>query len=404
MLHLDSVALWDIENWRSTQSLRAEVAGNAELESAAFSPDGLLVISGYSNGALRLWNLAGQVESRRFATDGTGLAAVAVSPDGRRLLAGDMAGTVTLWDVERGEVIHRLEGDPVNVNPNCIAFSPDGKRALVGSGDAFGGTDARSLVLWDIETAQEIRRFEGHRSILRSVALSPDGRMALSGSQADFDDYEDDLFLWDVATGEQIRRFDYDRDTTSIVFSADGKRALTGSAWLKNLTLWDVASGQEILRFEGHTNMVFDVAFGPGETTALSASADGSLLLWDVATGEVIRRYLGHEVAWSVDVSPDGRYILSGSMDGEIILWDFETAAELRRFRGHTELVTELVFSPDGQTAFSVSLDGALIEWRISALPLNEMIDWTYANRYVRELTCEEREKYRVEPLCEVVD
>jgi WD40 repeat protein len=106
-------------------------------------------------------------------------------------------------------------------------------------------------------------------------------------------------------------------------------------------------------------------------------------------------------MVWSVDVSPDGRYALSGSMDGAIILWDFETAEELRRFSGHTEIVPGLVFSPDGQTAFSVSTDGALIEWRISDLPLDELIDWTYANRYVRDLTCEERAQYRVEPLCD---
>jgi WD40 repeat protein len=89
-------------------------------------------------------------------------------------------------------------------------------------------------------------------------------------------------------------------------------------------------------------------------------------------------------------------------MDGDIILWDFDTAEELRRFSAHTELVSGLAFSPDGQIAFSVSLDGGLIEWRVADLPLDELIDWAYANRYVRELSCEEREQYRVEPLCDV--
>jgi WD40 repeat protein len=225
--------------------------------------------------------------------------------------------------------------------------------------------------------------------------------MALSGSQGD---YGDDLFLWDVETGEQIRRFNTDDDITSIVFSADGDLALTSSVFASNLTLWDVATGQEIRRFEGHTGSgyVFDVAFGPGEKTALSASGDGSLILWDVETGDIIRRYLGHDdMVWSVDVSPDGRYILSGARDQTVILWDFETGEELRRFSGHIGLVLGLVFSPDGQTAFSVSLDGTLIEWQIAALPLDELIEWIHTNRYVRDLTCDEREQYRVEPLCD---
>jgi len=71
----------------------------------------------------------------------------------------------------------------------------------------------------------------------------------------------------------------------------------------------------------------------------------------------------------------------------------------LRRFSGHTAGAAG-VFSPDGHTAFSASLDGTLIEWQVADLSLDELIDWTHANRYVRDLTCDERAESRVEPLC----
>ena len=404
MLQLSNLVLWDIESGRTEQLLAEGVSGPVEVKSAAFKPDGRLALSGYSDGTLRMWNVASQVEFRRFDTDGTPLSALAVSPDGRRLVTGDLTDVVTLWDVESGEVIRRFEGDAVSVCPNCIAFSPDGKHALVGSSDGFGGSGAKSLVLWNTKTGEVTHRLEGHRRLIRSVAVSPDGRTALSGSQADDATVDElgELILWDLESGELTRRFDTTDDITSIAFSADGSRALAGSAFVDRAMLFDVATGEEILQPGGHDHMVFDVAFGPHERTALSASADGSLILWDVETGEVIRRFLGHEdMVWSVAVSPDGRHVLSGAMDGTIILWDFETAEELRRFSVHAELVPALAFSPDGQTAFSVSFDGALIEWQIADLPLEELIDWTYANRYVRELTCEEREQYRVEPLCD---
>jgi WD40 repeat protein len=298
-----------------------------------------------------------------------------------------MADETALWDVERGEIIRRFKGHSVAVSPNSVAFSPDGRYALVGSGDAFGTSGVKSLTLWNIETGEEIRHFEGHKEILRSVAFSPDGHTALAGSQCVVDECLDDgdLILWDISaavsaateTGEQIRRFDTTEDITSIVFSTDGSRALTSSAYFSNSILWDVATGQEVSRFEGHKDpgLVFDVAFGPDETTVLSASGDGSLILWDIETGNVIHRYIGHDdMVWSLDVSPDGRYVLSGAADGTIILWNFETGEELRRFRGHTALAPGLVFSPDSQTAFSVSLDGALIEWQVADLPLDELI------------------------------
>jgi WD40 repeat protein len=395
--------LWDIERWREHQLLLSGYTGHveSESESAAISPDGVLALSGANNGILRLWNLEGQATFRRFETDGTPLAAVAVSPDGRRLLTGDMADVTVLWDLQSGEVIRRFQGHDVAVSPNSVAFSPDGRYALVGSSGAFSGSGTRSLVLWDIETGQEIHRFEGHQFLLRSLAFSPDGRTALAGSQR-IDADQGDLILWNVETGEQIRRFDTREDITSIVFNADGSRALTSSAYFAHAILWDVTTGQEIRRFEGHTLLVFDVAFGPDETTALSAAGDGSIILWNIETGDIIRRYIGHDdMVWTLDVSPDGRYVLSGAADGTIILWDFETGEELRRFKGHTGMAVGLVFGLDGQTAFSVSTDGTLIEWQIADLPLDELIEWTRANRYVRDLTCEEREQYRVEPLCD---
>jgi WD40 repeat protein len=184
MLDMVDVLLWDIEGWRAAQYLVNPGSDRFALESAAFSPDGRLALSGYSDGTQRLWNTGGQAGFRRFATDGTPLSALAVSPDGRRLLTGDMTDRVTLWDVESGETICRFEEDAVAVCPNCIAFSPDGKYALIGSSDGFGGSGAMSLVLWNTETGEEVHRFEGHEFILRSVAISPDGRTALSGSQA----------------------------------------------------------------------------------------------------------------------------------------------------------------------------------------------------------------------------
>jgi len=362
-----------------------------------------MALTGADQGELRLWNLAGQGELRRLPTDGTELTAVEVSHDGRYLLAGEQAGDTLLYDLETGELVQRLAGD-IPVCPNALAFSPDDRYALVGSCDFFTGALATSLVLWDLASGQPLHRFEGHTRLVRSLAFSPDGRSALAGSQnGAADGFDGDLILWDMQTGQLIRRFDDSDDITGIVFSADGQRAVTGSVYGLNVSIWDVATGRALRRFEDRTGFVFGVAFGPGEKTILYASGNGTLVLLDAETGQVLRRYLGHENAvWGLDISPDGRYALSGSEDNTVILWDFETGELLRRFTGHAGWVPDVAFGPDGQTAFSAGFDGALIEWQVGAPPLEELVVWSHANRYVRDLTCEERARYRVEPLCEV--
>jgi WD40 repeat protein len=393
------VLLWDIEQWREGWRLLGHTIWISAL---AVSQDGRLALSGASDGTMRLWNRTGQDELRRFVTDGTPLTAVDVSPDGRYLLAGDFNGETTLWDIERGEEVRRFRSE-ASIAPGAVAFSPDGRAALVGCVDVFGDSGATSLVLWEVESGEEAGRFEGHRTGLRSVAFSPDGRTALAGSQnLDEEGEAGDLILWDVESGDLIRRFDTTEDITGIAFSADGSRALASSAYSFNLMLFDVATGEEIRRFEGHEGPVFTVAFSPDERGALSSAEDATIVLWDIETGEVIRRYRGHDRGiWAFDISPDGRYLISGSGDGVVILWDFETGEELRRFSSHTEWITDIAFSPDSQTAFSVSADGAIIQWQIADQPLDELTGWVTDNRYIRELTCDERVQYHVEPFCD---
>lgn len=57
-------------------------------------------------------------------------------------------------------------------------------------------------------------------------------------------------------------------------------------------------------------------------------------------------------------------------------------------------------FTLDGRHAVAGYQDGRVELWRIDAT-LDDLLTWIRNNRYVPELTCEQRELYRVEPLCD---
>ena len=59
---------------------------------------------------------------------------------------------------------------------HSVAFSPDGRLALSGSAD-------NTVRIWDVETGRNVRVLEGHAGSVISVAWSPDSRMALSAAQ-----------------------------------------------------------------------------------------------------------------------------------------------------------------------------------------------------------------------------
>jgi WD40 repeat protein len=109
---------------------------------------------------------------------------------------------------------------------------------------------------------------------------------------------------------------------TSIAISPDGRYAISAS-WDNTMKLWELSSGTEIRRFAGHTSTVSSLAFSSNGSFALSGSHDNTMKLWDVSNGVEVHSFVGHSYSISsVAFSPDGRYVYSGSGDRTLKMWD----------------------------------------------------------------------------------
>jgi WD40 repeat protein len=93
-----------------------------------------------------------------------------------------------------------------------------------------------------------------------------------------------------------------------------------------------------------------------------------------------------------VAFSSDGKTVVSGSADRTLRVWDVASGQILRILQGHTDAVRAIAYSPDGKLVASGSNDNTIRVWPI--LSQQELIDWTLANRYIPELTEEQRQRY----------
>jgi WD40 repeat protein len=256
-----------------------------------------------------------------------------------------------------------------------------------------------SMRLWDLGSGDEMRSFWGYPEGvgLFSVAFSPDGHTALSGPVA----VGNPIILWDLKSGEIIHSIDLppDANSTALFFNPDGRTAY-GS---EGPTLYDLETGQAIRRYSSDCCTGFAI-HPDGRTAFVVGNADRILREWNLETDREVRVFGEHKGNRTrVALNPDVRTMLSSGFDGTLFLWDLEAGNEIRRFASYDNgFILDIAVSPDGRTALVPGSNGAAILWRLD-LPadLDEVHGWIEANRFVRELTCEERETYRIEPLCE---
>ena len=106
-----------------------------------------------------------------------------------------------------------------------------------------------------------------------------------------------------------------------VALSGDGRRALSGS-WDKTVRLWDTETGRCVATLEGHTDWVRSVALSGDGRRALSGSADNTVRLWDTETGRCVATLEGHTASvWGVALSGDGRRAYSAAVNGVLRIW-----------------------------------------------------------------------------------
>ena len=109
-----------VENWCAASSPTP-----TPYESLAFTPDGHL-LAARGSFTVDLWDVAaGAVaHSLKGAAALISFASMAMSPDGKKIVTGDTDGSIRVWDVAEGKQLQELEAHVTPVD--TVAFSPDG--------------------------------------------------------------------------------------------------------------------------------------------------------------------------------------------------------------------------------------------------------------------------------------
>jgi WD40 repeat protein/DNA-binding CsgD family transcriptional regulator len=416
MILLNNPGLGDDEQ----RLMQISKAAGASITALATSTDNTLLVSGDEEGNLELWNLPVRDDLDTITVNAvTSLGHSVLFPDERHMLsttgsADTITPSLVKIDLSNGEVVLRLSQLPGHVAMNALAIDPLGRYIMVGGGNSpaedAGSRDKPFLWILDTQNGEIIHKLEGHQHNVKAVAISPDGRYALSGSVyntpgSSVDD-SGELLLWNVQSGQQVRSFANSSEIQGIAFSQDGKLAITCSQMGSNpsIKIWEIDTGKLLHRFPyGCLTAVFIQDGKSILLNAITASSLNRMVQIDTNSGEVQRRF--DALTDSIEnfaISLNEQYLFAVSQT-TAFLWDLKSNQELSSFELPSAGANAwAVFPQDGEKTIIVQDNTKqLIEWQINELPtLANLQVWILKNRYLRQFTCEERILYEIHPYC----
>lgn len=392
------IRIWDI---KSGQSLA--MSQPRESKRLAFTPDGQFLINLSVDGDCELFATATGTRLA-YQKPPVALKALAISPDGKTMLCGGApkdqnsrdyavqviglrtkqpkSSVVTPKSVPR--LVRRFEGHTTDVH--CLVFSPDGK--TLASCPIDSAKDA-SIRFWDVATGKQTASASGHTSKRIKGAFTPDGKRFLSG------DMGQRLILWDVATAQEVKRIQKEGGLQDLCVLTN-RYACTVGEWDKKVRLWDLETGQVIKHYPmqhggwarlGHdfatkrlmvanekaevkilasqnfselarfrvsdaSKSTFNsaAALSPdGKIVALSWQSDG-VLAWDAQNKELLHHWKSAGASICLRFTPDNRWLLRADYSGDVHAFDTRT--------GKT---TTVVHAGMTTFAFDISPDGKFI-------------------------------------------
>jgi len=285
---------------------------------------------------------------------------LAFAPDGKTLVSGSgdfhfekqseqlrEYGELKFWNMET-----RSEASTINSDARfwTVAFSPDGKLAVTGG--SVHGQRAGRIQVWDWRGPKQTAAVIQDR-LVQSLAISPDGARLASVS------YGCPPQLWDLPDLSAPVVLDgHSDDVKSVAFSPDGVYLATGS-WDGMVKLWncETAICVQMLSLPADAGAISTVLFSPDGSELMAASGNvnpddqtrfGRVTCWDLQSGEVVDTLPHDAYVATMAFAPQGETLVTGSRDGLVTVWDLKSRAPLETFR-HDGPIEAVAVSPNGQ-------------------------------------------------------
>ncbi|WP_157964667.1 WD40 repeat domain-containing protein [Algibacillus agarilyticus] len=288
-----------------------------------------------------------------------------ISSDGQHLLIAQAGAGVQIWHVgTKKALFHWQHQSNQNSDIFITRFSSDNLYVVTASPTEFAlwrVSDGKALGFWQITDARirdiavsaqaqviligqsdgKVVSFEprngrrttflAHQDKINSVAISPSGEFAISGSN------EYVAYFWRVDTGDVIHRFVHPNRVTKVALDQNGAFLFTADSQ-GQAHIWQQASGQRqaTLNLAQQQRMFNTARFNHDSTQLVTGSPDRTLELWQTKNGLLVKSFTVNPkpnsktrsaVVYSAAFHPSNHSLVSFSSSGYLEQWSYHDAS-----------------------------------------------------------------------------
>ncbi|OAX40415.1 WD40 repeat-like protein [Rhizopogon vinicolor AM-OR11-026] len=180
--------VWNVE---SGKTVLGPIRGHAYVSTVIYSPDMTKIATGGEN-AVKIWDaITAELLSTLKHENPAQVWCIALSPNGKTIVSGSSDGAVRLWNVESEKAIAEWAGHPDIVR--SLRWSADGERVISGSYDGM-------TRVWNVESGKIVLGpIKAHNNVLAAI-YSPDLRKIATGG-------ENEGAVFTVSIGNQLVAF-----------------------------------------------------------------------------------------------------------------------------------------------------------------------------------------------------
>lgn len=323
-----AVDIWDA---RTSQQMHALSGHELDVWQVAFNPDGSRLVSVSWDGTARVWTMPGG-DLAWVARHDDSLKWAGFNRDGTLLGTASMDRSVKIWDADTGALRRTLTGQH---GFHKAAFTPDGAALVTVD---HGGKVQR----WDLTTGIA-RTLDVHQTLAWDIDISPDGEALVTAANAP-------IARIVAVNGEySLALTGHDAAIVRARFSPDGRRVVTASEdWTARV--WNARTGALEFKVTRHEGGVTDARFTSDGRHLVTISRDGSAMLWDAGSGQHVWTFFGHKGGlWTGELSPTGDRLATAGFDGTVRVWRADSSAHELTLPARDTEVRHVAPSPDGK-------------------------------------------------------